>query len=132
MPMIRSNPVSDTLATRWFWVLRGIKPSVFMYLGLSRRCCLLHGPYRGSAFGRQLSETEFSRCPVCFHFLHLGGTFLRAFCNPIRTLSAIRERSNSATAPSTVNTILPVAVEVSTCSEMDTKSMPTVLNVSNA
>src|ERR1019366_4585276 len=40
-----------------------------------------------------------------------------AFLMPARTRSAIRLRSSSATAPSTVKTILPVGVLVSTCSE---------------
>jgi hypothetical protein len=41
---------------------------------------------------------------------------------PARTRSAIRLRSNSATAPSTMKTILPVGVLVSTCFERETKS----------
>ena len=38
---------------------------------------------------------------------------------PERVCSAIRLPSNSATAPRTVNTILPVGVAVSTCSERE-------------
>ena len=49
----------------------------------------------------------------------------RAFRRPAFTLSAIRLRSSSATAPRTVKTILPVGVEVSTCSERETNSIPT-------
>ena len=45
----------------------------------------------------------------------------RAFLKPARTRSAIKLRSNSATAPKTVKTILPVGVEVSICSENETK-----------
>jgi hypothetical protein len=56
--------------------------------------------------------------------------FALAFRNPARTRSAIRLRSSSATAPSTVKTILPVGVLVSTCSDSDTNSMPKALNVS--
>src|ERR1700730_18117361 len=55
-----------------------------------------------------------------------------AFRNPARTRSAIRLRSNSATAPRTVKTILPVGVLVSTCSESETNSTPNVLKVSSA
>ena len=55
-----------------------------------------------------------------------------AFLNPAFTLSAIRERSNSATAPKTVNIILPVGALVSTCSERETNSIPRALKVSSA
>src|SRR6202041_3433262 len=41
----------------------------------------------------------------------------RALRSPARTRSAIRLRSNSATAPSTVKTSLPAGVDVSTCSD---------------
>jgi hypothetical protein len=55
-----------------------------------------------------------------------------AFLMPARTRSAIRLRSGSATAPSTVKTIFPVGVLVSTCSERETKSIPSALKVSRA
>ena len=42
----------------------------------------------------------------------------------------INERSSSATAPRTVKTILPAGVEVSICSEKETKSIPRARNVS--
>src|SRR2546427_3897462 len=49
-----------------------------------------------------------------------------------RDETRLRKPTHSATAPSTVNTILPVGVEVSTCSESEAKSMPSERNVSNA
>jgi len=55
-----------------------------------------------------------------------------AFLIPARTRSAIRLRSSSATAASTVKTILPVGVLVSTCSDRETKSIPRALYVSKA
>ncbi len=58
--------------------------------------------------------------------------FALAFRSPARTRSAIRLRSSSATAPRTVKIILPVGVEVSTCSDRLTNSMPSALNVSSA
>ncbi len=58
--------------------------------------------------------------------------FARAFLIPARTRSTISERSSSATAPKTVKTILPAGVDVSICSENETKSIPNDLNVSNA
>jgi hypothetical protein len=51
---------------------------------------------------------------------------------PALTRSTIRRRSSSATAPRTVKTILPAGVEVSICSENETKSIPNASNVSNA
>src|ERR1700674_2821055 len=48
----------------------------------------------------------------------------RAFRNPALTLSTIRLRSSSATAPRTVKTSFPAGVEVSTCSDSETNSMP--------
>ncbi len=45
--------------------------------------------------------------------------FARAWRKPARTLSTIKLRSSSATAPSTVKTIFPVGVLVSTCSESE-------------
>src|SRR5215471_18394473 len=48
--------------------------------------------------------------------------FTRAFRNPARTLSTIKLRSNSAAAPKTVKTIFPAGVDVSICSENETKS----------
>jgi hypothetical protein len=42
--------------------------------------------------------------------------------NPARTLSTIKDRSNSATAPKTVKTILPIGVEVSTPSVVRDRS----------
>jgi len=42
--------------------------------------------------------------------------FARAFRSPAFTRSTMSDRSNSATAPRTVNTVLPVGVLVSTCS----------------
>ena len=56
--------------------------------------------------------------------------FARAFRKPALTLSTIRLRSNSATAPKTVNTILPAGVVVSICSLKLTNAMPSELNVS--
>ena len=62
-----------------------------------------------------------------------SGTYLaRAFLNPARTLSAINERSSSAMAPRTRNTIFPVGVEVSNCSFRLTNSIPRALKVSSA
>jgi hypothetical protein len=48
----------------------------------------------------------------------------RAFLSPARTPSTVKLRTNSATAPSIVITILPADVEVSICSENETKSIP--------
>ncbi len=48
----------------------------------------------------------------------------RALRSPARTRSAVRLRSNSATGPRTVKTILPVGVEVSLCSLRLTNAMP--------
>ena len=56
----------------------------------------------------------------------------RAFRSPARTRSTIKLRSNSATAPRTVNIILPVGVVVSICSLRLTNAMPSALNVSKA
>jgi hypothetical protein len=47
--------------------------------------------------------------------------FARAFRNPARTRSTVKLRSSSATAPKTVKTIFPAGVEVSICSENETK-----------
>jgi hypothetical protein len=58
--------------------------------------------------------------------------FARAFRMPALTRSTINERSSSATAPKTMKTILPAGVDVSTCSEKETKSTPNALNVSKA
>ncbi len=58
--------------------------------------------------------------------------FARAFRIPALTRSTISERSSSATAPKTVKTILPAGVDVSICSEKETKSIPNALNVSKA
>jgi hypothetical protein len=58
--------------------------------------------------------------------------FARAFLRPARTRSQMRLRSSTATAPKTVKTILPVGVEVSTCSERLMNSSPRALNVSRA
>ena len=58
--------------------------------------------------------------------------FARAFRTPARTRSAIRLRSSSATAPRTVKIIFPVGVEVSTCSDSETNSMPRERKVSSA
>jgi hypothetical protein len=58
--------------------------------------------------------------------------FARAFLKPARTRSTISDRSNSATAPRTVKTIFPVGVEVSTCSDRLTNSIPRDLKVSSA
>jgi hypothetical protein len=49
--------------------------------------------------------------------------FATAFRNPARTRSAMSLHSSSATAPSTVNTILPAGVDVSSDSESETKAM---------
>src|SRR5215469_18370856 len=59
-------------------------------------------------------------------------SFARAFRSPARTRSAIKLRSNSATAPRTVNTILPAGVEVSTPSVRLTSSTLRAWNVSRA
>jgi hypothetical protein len=56
----------------------------------------------------------------------------RAFRSPARTLSAIRLRSSSATAPKTVKTSFPAGVDVSNCSDRLTNSIPSALNVSKA
>jgi hypothetical protein len=56
----------------------------------------------------------------------------RAFRRPARTRSTMRLRSSSATAPSTVKIILPVGVEVSTCSESETNSMSRARKFSKA
>jgi len=50
--------------------------------------------------------------------------FARAFRMPALTRSTMSERLSSATAPRTVKTILPAGVEVSICSENETKSIP--------
>ena len=50
--------------------------------------------------------------------------FRAAFRRPAITRSTMRLRSSSATAPSTVKTILPAGVEVSRDSLKDTKSIP--------
>ena len=55
-----------------------------------------------------------------------------AFRRPAFTLSTMSERSSSAAAPRTVNTILPAGVLVSICSENETNSMPWALNDSRA
>ncbi len=46
---------------------------------------------------------------------------------PARTRSTIELRSNSATAPKTVNTIFAAGVEVFICFEKETKSIPNAL-----
>lgn len=51
---------------------------------------------------------------------------------PAITRSRMMLRSSSATAPSTVNTILPAGVDVSMASERETKSMPSDANSSKA
>ena len=56
----------------------------------------------------------------------------RAFRRPALTRSTIKLRSSSATAPRTVKTILPAGVDVSICSEKETNSIPSALNVSRA
>jgi hypothetical protein len=56
----------------------------------------------------------------------------RALRIPAFTRSTISERSSSTTAPRTVKTILPAGVEVSICSENETKSILNALNVSKA
>ena len=50
--------------------------------------------------------------------------FARALRMPALTSSTISERCSSATAPRTVKTIFPAGVEVSICSEKETKSIP--------
>jgi len=50
--------------------------------------------------------------------------FAFALRSPARTRSQMRDLSSSATAPRTVNTILPVGVDVSTPSVRLTNSMP--------
>jgi len=62
----------------------------------------------------------FRRRPKCL-------PFARAFRSPAFTRSTMRLRSSSATAPNTVKTILPAGVEVSICSEKETKSIPRAL-----
>jgi hypothetical protein len=56
----------------------------------------------------------------------------RAFRKPARTRSAMRERSSSATAPSTVNTIRPAGVAVSSDSDRLTNSIPRTWKVERA
>jgi hypothetical protein len=51
---------------------------------------------------------------------------------PALTRSAIKHRSSSATAPRTVKTSFPAGVEVSTCSDKETNSIPKERNVSRA
>jgi hypothetical protein len=58
--------------------------------------------------------------------------FALALRSPALTRSAIRLRSSSATAPKTVNTIFPVGVDVSSCSDRLTNSMPSAWKVSRA
>ena len=58
--------------------------------------------------------------------------FARALRMPAFTRSTTSARSSSATAPRTVKTIFPVGVEVSICSEKETKSIPRARNVSKA
>jgi len=55
--------------------------------------------------------------------------FARALRIPALTRSTIKLRSSSATAPKTVQTIFPVGVLVSSCSENEMKSMPRVRKV---
>src|ERR1700729_1741181 len=57
------------------------------------------------------ASTNFLGRPSCF-------PLARAFRSPAFTLSTMSDRSNSATAPSTVNIILPVGVVVSICSDI--------------
>src|SRR5882724_1787837 len=58
--------------------------------------------------------------------------FARALRRPARTRSTMMERSSSDTAPKSVKTILPIGVDVSTCSERLTNSTPKARNVSSA
>jgi hypothetical protein len=55
----------------------------------------------------------------------------RALRMPAFTRSTISERSSSATVPRTVKTILPAGVEVSICSENETKSIPNALRLTD-
>ncbi|MGB7173219.1 MAG: hypothetical protein WBD23_06675, partial [Candidatus Acidiferrales bacterium] len=55
-----------------------------------------------------------------------------AFRSPALTRSAIRLRSNSATAPKTVKIIRPAGVVVSICSDSETNATPSELKVSKA
>ena len=58
--------------------------------------------------------------------------FARALRIPARTRSTMRLRSSSATAPNTVKTILPVGVDVSSCSNRLTNSIPSAWKFSSA
>lgn len=60
-----------------------------------------------------------------------GLPFALAFLSPARARSTIKLRSNSATAPKTVNTILPAGVAVSIVSLRETKWMLSEPNVSS-
>jgi hypothetical protein len=58
--------------------------------------------------------------------------FALAFRIPAFTRSTIIARSISATDPNIVNTIFPMGVEVSICTDKLTNSMPRALKVSSA
>lgn len=85
----------------------------------------LHSLRVSAAFSMGSYPTSFCGLPSLF-------PLERAFRNPARTRSAIRLRSSSATAPRPVKTIFPAGVEVSICSENETKSIPRALKVSSA
>ena len=138
------DPISRTWATIWLSHIGVYETSSFHILRFSPvvACCIAHNdvPYFAANFLRLNFPVALSAFTFCFSAglsRRMGGRpnrfpCFRAFCSPIRTLSTIKERSNSATAPRTVKTIFPVGVDVSTCSEMETKSIPTPRNVSKA
>ena len=72
------------------------------------------------AMAFQLAPATLSASISCRSTLTRGRPSVRPFAFalriPARTLSAISDRPSSATAPRTVNIILPVGVEVSICS----------------
>src|ERR1700676_3461839 len=77
---------------------------------------------------RLLHDRLTEGCAIASRHLPLA----RAFRRPARTRSAIKLRSSSATAPSTVKIIFPVGVVVSTCSDSETNSIPRERKVSSA
>jgi magnesium chelatase family protein len=86
---------------------------------------------QGTFFGKVLDSHVF------LGELSLDGTvrpvpLARAFRMPALTRSTIKLRSSSATAPKTVKTNFPAGVDVSTCSESETNSIPNERKVSNA
>src|SRR5579859_2980280 len=104
-----------------FWKARRAVPSpMFNCLATARHDAPLE---RSSSIAKTSTTT---------HGLPSVFPFARAFRKPARTRSAIRLRSNSATAPSTVKIMRPVGVLVSSASLRLTNPIPSALKVSSA